>query len=168
MQSVFSAPSRPLLPEPLRRDRAPRRRAKNALHSATACRRPIKMSPLCQFEMTLPADFPGGRRPNSRRLAARAGNARRAALSSASLTPLMPLDHRRTLARFSGKIPVPSLRNFNRLGAGSRALGQTDPRFEFRDSARDGPLRLPARVGIDRETPFPTKLEGFHRVRTAR
>src|SRR5580693_4607497 len=24
------------------------------------CRRPIKMSPLCQFEMTLPADFPGG------------------------------------------------------------------------------------------------------------
>src|ERR1700747_3352261 len=24
------------------------------------CRRPIKMSPPCQFEMTLPADFPGG------------------------------------------------------------------------------------------------------------
>jgi hypothetical protein len=32
MQSVFSAPPRPLLPQPLRRNRAPRRRAKNALH----------------------------------------------------------------------------------------------------------------------------------------
>src|SRR6202043_2741200 len=35
MKSVFSAPPRPLLPQPLRRDRAPRRRAKNALHDAT-------------------------------------------------------------------------------------------------------------------------------------
>ena len=33
VQPVFGAPPRPLLPEPLRRDRAPRRRAKNALHS---------------------------------------------------------------------------------------------------------------------------------------
>src|SRR5580704_17870208 len=28
--------------------------------AAWTCRRPIKMSPLCQFEMTLPEDFAGG------------------------------------------------------------------------------------------------------------
>src|SRR6516165_6354204 len=32
----------------------------NIPYAALTCRRPIKMSPLCQFEMTLPTDFPGG------------------------------------------------------------------------------------------------------------
>ena len=29
-------------------------------YEARVCRRPIKMSPLCQLEMTLPGGFPGG------------------------------------------------------------------------------------------------------------
>src|SRR5580704_5746442 len=44
-----------------RRNRAPVRTGAAAPRRARdPCRRPIKMSPLCQFEMTLPADFPGG------------------------------------------------------------------------------------------------------------